>query len=271
MKTPIADMVEKMLAESVPATAIVLAVRAMEESVTRNATSRDASRFVTLHSLSPGAIRARRYRQNRKQNQTSAKANDIAETAGETVTPSRDASRVAATIPCSLEEGFFPKDALQKEESKKEKKKEASARARGTRLTAEWQPNDADRQFALDHHLDPEKTRAEFVDFWIGVPGSRGTKLDWSATWRNRVRELAGRNGGRNVQRSNGHQHQRPGRPNNGDALIAGFTAALSERPESRLYRGDEAGRGDGPQGGADNSAEPFTIEAGPGDYRETH
>lgn len=29
----------------------------------------------------------------------------------------------------------------------------------------------------------------EFVDYWRPLPGSKGTKLDWIATWRNRVRE----------------------------------------------------------------------------------
>ena len=29
---------------------------------------------------------------------------------------------------------------------------------------------------------------AEFVDYWVAVPGQRGVKLDWLATWRNDVR-----------------------------------------------------------------------------------
>src|SRR5437660_1331440 len=33
----------------------------------------------------------------------------------------------------------------------------------------------------------------EFRDYWHGVPGTRGCKLDWEATWRNRCREVAGR------------------------------------------------------------------------------
>lgn len=28
----------------------------------------------------------------------------------------------------------------------------------------------------------------EFHDYWVGVPGQRGRKLDWLATWRNHVR-----------------------------------------------------------------------------------
>lgn len=35
-----------------------------------------------------------------------------------------------------------------------------------------------------------EKLTAEFVDHWKGVPGSKGVKLDWEATWRNRMRAL---------------------------------------------------------------------------------
>lgn len=34
---------------------------------------------------------------------------------------------------------------------------------------------------------------AEFVDYWRGVPGARGTKLDWPATWRNWMRTEARR------------------------------------------------------------------------------
>jgi hypothetical protein len=40
------------------------------------------------------------------------------------------------------------------------------------------------------HITDPEKATAEFVDYWRGVPGAKGKKLNWVATWRNRMREL---------------------------------------------------------------------------------
>lgn len=36
---------------------------------------------------------------------------------------------------------------------------------------------------------------AEFVDYWIGVPGGRGVKLDWEATWRNWLRRKNGDRG----------------------------------------------------------------------------
>jgi hypothetical protein len=31
---------------------------------------------------------------------------------------------------------------------------------------------------------------AEFVDYWRAIAGSKGTKLDWVATWRNRMRQV---------------------------------------------------------------------------------
>lgn len=73
-------------------------------------------------------------------------------------------------------------------------------RERGKRLDADWKLPDHDRQFArelgaTDQRID--QLAAEFRDYWIAIPGQRGTKLDWSATWRNRVREVLGRQKGK--------------------------------------------------------------------------
>lgn len=38
--------------------------------------------------------------------------------------------------------------------------------------------------------VDLDAATREFVDYWRGVPGARGRKLDWPATWRNRMREV---------------------------------------------------------------------------------
>ena len=32
----------------------------------------------------------------------------------------------------------------------------------------------------------PGSEAAEFLDYWCAVPGARGLKLDWAATWRKR-------------------------------------------------------------------------------------
>lgn len=37
--------------------------------------------------------------------------------------------------------------------------------------------------------VDLDAATEEFVDYWVGVGGQRGTKLDWVATWRNRMRD----------------------------------------------------------------------------------
>jgi hypothetical protein len=61
---------------------------------------------------------------------------------------------------------------------------------RGSRLTAEWAPADEDIAFCKTERpdLDPAKTADRFRDYWIAQPGAKGIKTDWTATWRNWVR-----------------------------------------------------------------------------------
>lgn len=84
--------------------------------------------------------------------------------------------------------------------------------ARGLRLHAAWFASPTDIADAIS--IQPtwtachaESIAAAFRDYWISIPGQRGLKLDWSATWRNWVRKSAplGANGGK---RSN-HGQQR--------------------------------------------------------------
>jgi hypothetical protein len=107
--TPIADMVERMLAGGVSHDAIVLAIRTIEQ--------RDASRDGVTLSVTPGALRARRHRQNRKQNQGGAKANDVAAFPQ----TERDASRDGVTDHCDLTSSLSSLSSFQqvKEEKKK--------------------------------------------------------------------------------------------------------------------------------------------------------
>ena len=61
--------------------------------------------------------------------------------------------------------------------------------ARGTRLPDDWRPEPADLYFATERGFTPDQTRelaAGFCDYWWAKPD--GVKLDWSATWRNWVR-----------------------------------------------------------------------------------
>lgn len=61
------------------------------------------------------------------------------------------------------------------------------------RLPANWTPDPADFLKALDL-IGPERTATElekFTDYWRAVPGGKGRKLDWSATYRNWIRRAA--------------------------------------------------------------------------------
>jgi hypothetical protein len=64
---------------------------------------------------------------------------------------------------------------------------------RGTRLPDGWTPSDETQAWARANGVaDPcGRLLDEFRDFWAGVPGTRGVKLNWDATFRNRVRQVA--------------------------------------------------------------------------------
>lgn len=85
------------------------------------------------------------------------------------------------------------KDTIEEVREEKQVREEiVEGRKKGTRLPSDFPLSDSDRAFALDWGLGGEIDRrlAEFRDYWTGVPGQRGVKLDWSGTWRNWVRRV---------------------------------------------------------------------------------
>ena len=73
------------------------------------------------------------------------------------------------------------------------KVRKAAAKARkGTRL-AETELPSSWRAWAQEKtpELDAESVFEAFRDYWVGIPGARGCKLDWPATWRNWCRREA--------------------------------------------------------------------------------
>lgn len=62
--------------------------------------------------------------------------------------------------------------------------------ATATRLPPDWQPSDTDLDFCHRERpdLDPLHVASRFRDYWVGVGGAKGRKVDWPATWRNWVR-----------------------------------------------------------------------------------
>ena len=75
-------------------------------------------------------------------------------------------------------------------ETETETKKKRTA-PRGTRLPIDWKPNAELVAWSKTERpdLDLRKVFEEFKDYWSSVPGSKGVKLDWDATWRNWVRK----------------------------------------------------------------------------------
>jgi len=62
-------------------------------------------------------------------------------------------------------------------------------RSRGSRFDLQEMPDswiDFCKQERPD--LEPRKTFDAFRDYWIAQPGSKGLKADWTATWRNWIR-----------------------------------------------------------------------------------
>jgi len=80
--------------------------------------------------------------------------------------------------------------------SRKQKHKSLEPTARATRLPSDWVPTEDDIAYckANRQDLDPMLTAEAFRDYWLAAP--RGTKLDWSATWRSWVRNEKQRTGG---------------------------------------------------------------------------
>lgn len=69
---------------------------------------------------------------------------------------------------------------------------------RGERIDPNWKPAEAEVTFALSLGIPRAEIlniAAEYVDYWKGVAGAKGCKLDWPATFRNRCRDVAARKG----------------------------------------------------------------------------
>ena len=57
-------------------------------------------------------------------------------------------------------------------------------------MPADWIPSDADVEFCRTERPDlrPSDVADRFRDYWHAIPGTKGQKTDWHATWRNWVR-----------------------------------------------------------------------------------
>ncbi|MGH7605432.1 MAG: hypothetical protein ACRENK_15730 [Gemmatimonadaceae bacterium] len=67
----------------------------------------------------------------------------------------------------------------------------------GTRMAEDWRIPDDWIAWSLRAYPELDRSRVvrlslEFRDFWLGIPGDRGLKADWLATWRNNLRKKLG-------------------------------------------------------------------------------
>lgn len=118
--------------------------------------------------------------------------------------------------------------------------KTAEKTARGSRLPddfvvtpdmAAWAGEKAPSCGMPDHE--------EFCDYWHSVPGAKGRKLDWEATWRNWMRRNHERRSANRPQ-SNGSIVPTNGRAstlNGTDAKVAGWLALAAESEAKETHR----------------------------------
>lgn len=174
MKTPIADMIAEMHGKGIPVELIVRAVATLEEAMAARAVS-------TGNPVDTSMMEKRRaWDRERKRRQRAS-----------TISTGHPAD--SAGIPPDAPSIFIreKKEEAIKEEVKE--KKESKRIARGTRIPPDFSIDDEDREFAAALGIPPDAVDAEtprFIDYWSSVAGAKGVKLNWKATWRNRMRDV---------------------------------------------------------------------------------
>lgn len=91
----------------------------------------------------------------------------------------------------------------------REARKGSPVAERGARLSADWHPNAEDLAFCKHQRpdLNPTEVVERFQDYWTAQPGAKGRKSNWSATWRNWVRNERVQNTGSRDMGSNPWDH----------------------------------------------------------------
>lgn len=79
-----------------------------------------------------------------------------------------------------------------REEEKRDTDVSPKVSVKGSRLKADWSLPESWCDWAREQGLTLDVIRREadrFRDYWLGVAGAKGIKLDWEATWRNWMRK----------------------------------------------------------------------------------
>lgn len=164
----IATAVKHLLAAGIVGDQLIAAIEELED---RHEPLRVTSQVTS------GALRMRRWRARNK-----ASHGDESDGSDVTVTQSCNDS----TYSDGSEKVSIQQDGVTK----------ASRVTRGFRLPDGWQPHPNILELARSRGLSDAEYAdhlERFRDYWNGVSGQRGVKLDWDATWRNRIKEIADR------------------------------------------------------------------------------
>lgn len=96
-------------------------------------------------------------------------------------------SRAVPSEPPSPVPGSRPK--AEKSSGKAKTGQEPARASRGTRIPSDLVLTPQMASYAREKapSVDPEQEFEKFRNYWLGVPGQRGVKVDWIATWRNWV------------------------------------------------------------------------------------
>jgi hypothetical protein len=74
----------------------------------------------------------------------------------------------------------------------KGRERKGVARKRGSRIPSDFSIDASMREWAKKETplVNVDAKLPEFIDYWTGVAGQRGVKVDWLSTWRNGMRRL---------------------------------------------------------------------------------
>lgn len=99
-------------------------------------------------------------------------------------------ARLESELSASDADKLRTREEKRREEKEKKEPKSKAESARASRLPADWHPTDVEVEFCKTERPDlrPSIVATRFFDYWIAQPGAKGRKVDWSATWRNWVR-----------------------------------------------------------------------------------
>lgn len=102
-----------------------------------------------------------------------------------------------------------------------------------TRIPDNWTPDTEGWRFAAQHLGDDGAVADEldrFLDYWRGVPGAKGRKLDWPATWRNWCRRSAESKPRKSNERRSPNQSAQSRRDEDLGTMLSGAMVALDRR-----------------------------------------